>query len=432
MISIGLSKRLENAHSNLKWLWQLLIGLSIISTGNSLVPYLGQEHESDASPLVIFLFLGLFLATVFRFLFGNLQYIDQRYDEWTYKPLKREDLVERSLKLSGARRFFDFARLLTTGFILILLGGVLIEPAQFMLVYQALLLWNVITLLISVFWNGIVESISHGEEGLLILEWKFYLREETFPSFWVINNFVFLVLYQTLAGGSPGVLSPEYLFLAIFYANSMVDLVVARKHYFPPLEIANEAPALPISHAKLPKERISQLATEDAEKIRILQTYIPDVEPLPEGVIEHLRKGGRVELILLEPDCDASKARIAELGFENDKASSSFETLCKQLRAAGVSDENIEIRFTEQRPPFPLYAVDDAIFIGQYWPRNENLASPFLELTAEQSDYARAAVEAFDQLWEGEDLSDAKNSRYWTTNDQFTHQTDDGSRQGTP
>lgn len=239
MIDDQLKTTLKNIHDSLKWSWQLVMGLSLISVTSTYAEFLSNGGNRIEQHFMLF----LFLLTFFRFLIGNSRYLDERYVEFIYEledlneDQRRKYIQERTRKLSGVRRLFDYIMLTVTGILFILLGKSLISSDAFIQFYLILLGANVVFLSVSVLWNTYIEvrTEQSGEKVSMFFVFNAY-RYEKFPVIWIVNNLLCLLMFFLLHSN----IAAEYeftLFTAIFITNSLVDLYFAWEMYFPKLNI---------------------------------------------------------------------------------------------------------------------------------------------------------------------------------------------------
>ncbi|MBS4049719.1 MAG: hypothetical protein KGZ69_00755 [Methylomonas sp.] len=231
-----LKTTLRNIHNSLKWLWQIVMGLSLAAAGKAYA----ESLVNLQSGIELHFLLVLFVLTFFRYLIGNARYLDERYVEFIYDidgmeegPEKEKFIKERTSKLSGRRQLFDYAVLTVTGIMFLLLGNLVTNPNKFTNVYLFLYFINIAFLVISVVWNTYIEK--NKDSLAMALVFKSYSYEK-YPVIWIINNSAFLALYYLLLEYFPINLA-FYFFVIIFIANSLVDIYFVWEMYFPKLSI---------------------------------------------------------------------------------------------------------------------------------------------------------------------------------------------------
>lgn len=152
---------------------------------------------------------------------------------------------------------------------------------------------------------------------------------------------------------------------------------------------------------EFPAEAFGKCCLAARREIRILQTYIPGAKPLPDEVLVAAQAGCRVRVLLLNPESTMAVQRIKDIGYAGDSRRSlvAAETLEASLRKRGMQANGIEVRFFDSLPPFSLFAADEQIFLGLFWPGKENMGEPHLSLRESASDFGPAVSGAFETLW---------------------------------
>lgn len=240
-----IKKVLDNIHESLKWTWQLIMGFALITAVDGYFNYLhGSSSIIDGT--LIHYFFGLFIFTFIRFLFGNNRYLDERYVEFFFQIEKLDDekklryLRERTQKLSGLRRLYDILMLLSTGILFVMLGKTLNGQIElFISFYVKLMILNIILLFISIVWNFSIEV--NASDPAYSDRLNFFLgiwQYEKYPAIWIINNMICLFIFLFL-DYVHFFLKKELLFITIFYINSLIDISLTWKFYFPKIDISN-------------------------------------------------------------------------------------------------------------------------------------------------------------------------------------------------
>lgn len=231
-------RQLMNIHASLKWSWQLIMGWAFMVGVESLYETITVSNKSTISLILqpqLLLFFSLFVLTFIRFMYGNNRYLDVRYIEFLYdieekKLPEVEHLIsERAAKLSGLRRFYDIVMLLVTGIIFTMLAHSLrFERTDFISYYRTLIWFNIFFLLVSVVWNIRLE-IKKSYHNRTAFEQL--LKREQYPGIWILNNFACIILFDFLNSNTD--LDVSWLFIVIFFINSLVDFYFAWFFYFP-------------------------------------------------------------------------------------------------------------------------------------------------------------------------------------------------------
>jgi len=167
-------------------------------------------------------------------------------------------------------------------------------------------------------------------------------------------------------------------------------------------------------YKEFPAAVFSQCCLVAKREIRIMQTYIPGGKPLPDEVLAAARAGCRVRVLLLNPNSMLAAQRMKDIGYDGDirRLLVAAETLEAIIRKRGALANGVEVRFFDSLPPFSMFAADEQIFLGLFWPGKENMGEPHVALREGASDFGTAASESFEALWST--AAPAAHYPWWT------------------
>lgn len=155
------------------------------------------------------------------------------------------------------------------------------------------------------------------------------------------------------------------------------------------------------AYPELPRSYLNDAFRKAKTEIRILQTYIFGVNALPLGLIEAARLGVPVKVLLIDLQSPILQQRLSDLGFAGNltRPQAAFDTIQTAVVKNRLVTANIEIRFYDAIPPFPLYVVDDLIMIGYFGHVHESTLTPHIEVHGRTSQIGVLAIDTFDRLW---------------------------------
>ena len=167
-------------------------------------------------------------------------------------------------------------------------------------------------------------------------------------------------------------------------------------------------------------KRALQSAREDAT-IRILQTWVPEVEelcPFLEDLLTRKGKRFRVEIMLMDPgerdpdsDADLLSARTRHRPQETRssarghilRSANHFLQVKERVDEHWAEESralNLSVRWYRFMPFGPIYQVGDRrLFVGFYPPHASSLDAPMLELRDNKSDLWESFEPAFTKAW---------------------------------
>lgn len=115
-------------------------------------------------------------------------------------------------------------------------------------------------------------------------------------------------------------------------------------------------------HNEHPGSQINKLFGNSKKEIRILWTWISEIDPLPPGLITAAKLGVKVRILLINPNSPTASQRLVDLGFErkSTRPQVALDGIMKIIQAEQLQDK-MHIRFYDALPPFVLKSVDDTI-----------------------------------------------------------------------
>jgi hypothetical protein len=184
------------------------------------------------------------------------------------------------------------------------------------------------------------------------------------------------------------------------------------------LEVKRPASLIARWDSKRVKKALTS-APEDAT-IRILQTWVPDVEdltPFLEGLLIRKGKRFRIEIMLMDPgeleadsDADLLSARTrhrqetrSSARAEIVRSANHFRQMKEKVDKHWVKENrtlNLSVRWYRFMPFGPIYQVGDRrLFVGFYPPHASSLDAPMLELRSNRSELWESFQAAFIEAW---------------------------------
>ncbi|KAL7579155.1 hypothetical protein ACA910_019176 [Epithemia clementina (nom. ined.)] len=157
---------------------------------------------------------------------------------------------------------------------------------------------------------------------------------------------------------------------------------------------------------------------ETSKRIRLLNTWIPNIDMFYRSLITALRRDTEAELhvLLLSPHSrlSASRNRALDLcaqpvlrDYHKVGIQRTLEILKLVHDALGDDcpvlkniQQRIQVRLFDSHPSVSLYQLDDKAYIGLYWHGRMSVSSVHFEAHTENSFLGREAMKEFDILWE--------------------------------
>jgi hypothetical protein len=141
-----------------------------------------------------------------------------------------------------------------------------------------------------------------------------------------------------------------------------------------------------------------------ASKVRIMQTWIPDLVTFLGSLRESCTKGCVVELLLLDPDSSLAEVRGQDLGYPDPQmVSENTKSNLMEIRRFCLQEgigHQFQIRLYNTIPSISLYSYDDIIFIGFYLNKTPAIQNPQIEIRENSSYFADVINKHYSRIWE--------------------------------
>lgn len=247
-----LSTFVDETKAALAWVFRILMGWSVAVAAERIYGAVVLGFEPARTPLQLAVYFLLFLPTFFRFYYGDIRYFDRRTNR--LKRLIAESdapagvLARVDRVLSSKRQLLDLTHAVMTGSLFVCLARAIEEPNVFVLLFYFLLLMNCVWLQASIVLNRItVRQVTRElRDGHIIREiQEEQPREDRVPRLWLRNNFGFCVVTALIVGlglvqqwWTLSLSSPRLVVVVVVLglANSIADIRLTYRHYFPQLE----------------------------------------------------------------------------------------------------------------------------------------------------------------------------------------------------
>lgn len=172
-------------------------------------------------------------------------------------------------------------------------------------------------------------------------------------------------------------------------------------------------------------------AARTANEIRIINTYIPNVNTISSTLRAALDRGTEVNILMLRPDCKEVDYRAATLGIKPTELSKRISDACNALKAE-VYDQTknknlLNLRFHSSWIPFSLYSTNKLAFVGYFFFGLLAVDGPNLKLKRPQAQFD-TFWEQFDLLWS--DATSASIAR-WRADLDLKHRSAKNAPRGT-
>lgn len=136
----------------------------------------------------------------------------------------------------------------------------------------------------------------------------------------------------------------------------------------------------------------------------ILQTWIPEAIATLNAVEKCIINGGRVRILLLNPDSDLGIRRSRQLGYQNDTQArdctiTNLQEIVRVRSRLGKLRDNLTVRLFDSLPVISVYAYDDRMHVGSFWQTMPAVDGPQLYVRGIGCIYGDTVREHFEAAW---------------------------------
>ncbi len=150
-------------------------------------------------------------------------------------------------------------------------------------------------------------------------------------------------------------------------------------------------------------------AARKAQRIQILNTFIPNLADIADDLVIALGNDADVEVLVLHPKCEEVKYRAEtlrkDLSWVEDQIYETLNTLQRGILLQANNRHRLKVRIYKSWPPFAMYATDKEMMIGYYWAGELAIRKPQLILPRKHECFP-TFQEQFQEIWRRNDSSD--------------------------
>lgn len=147
----------------------------------------------------------------------------------------------------------------------------------------------------------------------------------------------------------------------------------------------------------LPLSDVAHAFAMSMLRIRIWQTWLPDMQALLAGLGKAAANGAEIRIILIHPSSPSSHIRAGALGLEQSYPGLLLDKARAELRSMEISFDAC-VRFSDRMPTAQLYCADSYAWIGWYWPQGFSTHMPQV-CAQEGSLLFDTFLDQFDREW---------------------------------
>lgn len=144
---------------------------------------------------------------------------------------------------------------------------------------------------------------------------------------------------------------------------------------------------------------------EKAERIRILQTWIPDAVALTNAIRGGVEKGATVEILFLDPDSVSLAERCKALGLpieviQSEMNASKYRLLMLHNNIDKTNGGNIEVRLYDSLPSMRMYMCDETAYVSFLLFGKQASGALNLEIRDSDTEWHKLIISEFVNRWD--------------------------------
>lgn len=197
-------------------------------------------------------------------------------------------------------------------------------------------------------------------------------------------------------------LANEYFLRESFKTDMKEELKSTLEDQFRKLQ-SIETSGIKEIHSTLPQDMIVDITSKATTRVRILQTWIPDLQVFEMAIANAAHSGAEFQILILNPDSSFAYQRALDLGYKDGNiGKQSIRTNILDLERITTShsiSEKIEVRIYNQLPSVHMYSVDEISFVGFFWHGVPSKLGYGFEVVGSESGIGLKLHQEFDRIW---------------------------------
>ncbi|MCA0455612.1 MAG: toll/interleukin-1 receptor domain-containing protein [Chloroflexi bacterium] len=159
-------------------------------------------------------------------------------------------------------------------------------------------------------------------------------------------------------------------------------------------------------HETFPSNAVQE-SIREAKEIRILTTWITNWPDLEYYIEIAAKRGIKIRVLLIDPDCEIAERRNEEIAPNNGSANhlnvrvenkSHIVALYRKLKAQNYKLD-IKLRYYDVRPSVSLYLTDQTSFLGFFLHSSRMVSAPAIEFQGTDKTYLGRLQTEFKKVW---------------------------------
>ena len=135
-------------------------------------------------------------------------------------------------------------------------------------------------------------------------------------------------------------------------------------------------------------------------KIILLGTWIPGMNPLFDGMINATKRGVDVKILLLKPKSETAMQRARDLQWDTIKPFEAYKDLKWCIERNGLEKfKNFQVKFYDAIPPFRVYSADSKMLLRFYWHPDGSSTGPHIDINIDSGYLGQYVTRTFETLW---------------------------------
>ena len=149
---------------------------------------------------------------------------------------------------------------------------------------------------------------------------------------------------------------------------------------------------------------VNKLFKNSKSEIKILNTYLPFIVDLEDGIQQAVDNGCVIKILLLDPESQFASKRGETIGFKDPTTVSrwihnNIEEIGR-IREKCHNPQNIELRLFDRLPIISLIGIGEKTIIGFFLEKVASFKGPNIELIYKEGGVAEYFINHFNEIWD--------------------------------
>jgi len=153
-----------------------------------------------------------------------------------------------------------------------------------------------------------------------------------------------------------------------------------------------------------PSDEVGKQLAESTTYVRVLQTWIPDICHIEQGMLLAVGRGAKAQILILDPKSPQCLYRGRDIGYSDEVyISNAIQANLGEIERFAIKNkitESVEVRLYDSTPTISMYSCEKYSYIGWFWLSQQCVQGAFLKISRKGDVLASAFDTHFNNLWQ--------------------------------